>query len=118
MELKAQIVIADDNENIRHTLKDILVEHSYGVDTVRDGFELLSYLKKSEPDIVILDLMMPEKNGIEVFDCLKYIRPKTKIIIYTAYHKYKSSPYAHLANKFVLKNSPTQELLEAIEALL
>ena len=111
-------MIADDNENIRSTLKDILSEHNYGVDTVKDGFELVSYLKKNEPHIVILDLMMPEKNGIEVFDCLKYIRPRTKIIIYTAFHKYKSSAYAHLASKFILKNAPPQELLQAIEELL
>lgn len=113
-----RIVIADDNENIRQTLRDILVEHKYAVDTVKDGYELIVYLKKNEPQIIVLDLMMPEKDGIEVFDCLKCIRPKTKVIIYTAYNKYEHSPYARLADKFILKVTPPQKLLESIQGLL
>lgn len=118
MSAKARIVIADDNANIRLTLTDILTEHSYVVDAVKNGYELIAYLKKSEPDIIILDLMMPEKDGIEVFDCLKCLRPEIKIIIYTAFHRYSESQYARLASKFVLKDSPSQDLLKAIEELL
>ena len=68
MSRKIQIVIADDNDNIRQTLKDILTEKGYCVDTVKDGYELLSFLKQNPSDIIILDLMMPEKGGIEVFE--------------------------------------------------
>lgn len=113
-----RIVIADDNANIRSTLKDILIENNYVVDTVKDGFELLVYLKSNDPRIIILDLMMPEKDGIEVFDSLKCIHPESKVIIYTAYHKYEDSPYAHLADRFILKDSPPPKLLEAIKDLL
>jgi len=118
MSAKAHIVIADDNANIRLTLKDILTEQAYLVDMVKNGYELIAYLKNSEPDIIILDLMMPEKDGIEVFDCLKCLRPKIKIIIYTAFHRYAESQYARLANKFILKDAPPQDLLKAIEELL
>lgn len=118
MDKKIQIVIADDNSNIRQTLKDILTEKGYWVETVSDGFELLAYLRKNESDIVILDLMMPEKGGIEVFDSLRCIRPKIKIVIYTAFHRYAESSYVRFADKFILKDSPPHKLLEAIEALL
>ena len=117
-EKQVRIVVVDDNEQIRQTLKDILMEHKYAVDTVKDGYELLIYLKKSEPNIIVLDLMMPEKDGIEVFDCLKCLKPKSKVIIYTAYHKYQHSLYARLADKFILKDSPPALLLEAIQSLL
>lgn len=113
----ARLVIADDNEDIRRTLKDILVERGYFVDTVKDGYELVGYLKKNEPQIIILDLMMPEKDGIEVFDCLKCIRPKTKVIIYTAFHKYETSSFARFADRFILKGVSPQELLDAIKEL-
>ena len=63
MSRKIQIVIADDNDLIRQTLKDILTEKGYFVDTVKDGYELLSFLKQNPSDIIILDLMMPEKGG-------------------------------------------------------
>ena len=118
MSAKIRIVIADDNANIRLTLRDILTEHAYVVDTVKNGYELIAYLRTSEPDIIILDLMMPEKDGIEVFDCLKCLRPEIKIIIYTAFHRYADSQYARLASKFILKDAPPQDLLEAIEELL
>lgn len=117
MERQIRIVIADDNAKIRQTLKDILLENGYTVDTVRDGYELLAYLRKSEPQIIILDLMMPEKDGIEVFDCLKYIQPKVKVIIYTAFNRYKDSSYARLADRFILKASPPREIIEAIKEL-
>ncbi|OGX23162.1 MAG: hypothetical protein A3J51_05105 [Omnitrophica WOR_2 bacterium RIFCSPHIGHO2_02_FULL_45_21] len=115
---KKAIVIADDNANIRLTLKDILTDSGYVIDTVKDGYELVAYLKKSQPQLVILDLIMPEKDGIEVFDCLKCLQPETKVIIYTAYQKYTDSLYARRADRFVLKNSPVQELLEAIKDLI
>ena len=63
MSRKIQIVIADDNDLIRQTIKDILTEKGYFVDTVKDGYELLSFLKQNPSDIIILDLMMPEKGA-------------------------------------------------------
>lgn len=112
-----RVVIADDNADIRQTLKDILTEAGYLADTVKDGYELVGYLKKNEPEIIVLDLMMPEKNGIEVFDCLKCIRPTSKVIIYTAFHKYEASLFARIADRFVLKDASPQKLLDAIKEL-
>lgn len=118
MPKKKSIVIADDNANIRQTLNDILTDNGYAVETVKDGYELVAYLKNNEPQLVILDLMMPEKDGIEIFDCLKCLQPETKIIIYTAYHKYEDSLFSRRADRFVLKDSPVQKLLEAIGDLI
>jgi CheY-like chemotaxis protein len=112
-----RIVIADDNAKIRQTLKDILEENGYTVDTVGDGYELVAYIKKNDPQIVILDLMMPEKNGIEVLDCLKCLRPKTKVVIYTSFRKYEATSFVRLSDKFILKDSPPEKLLEAIQEL-
>lgn len=118
MPKKKIIVIADDNVSIRQTLKDILMENGYAVETVKDGYELVAYLKENKPQLVILDLMMPEKDGIEVFGCLKCLRSETKIIIYTAYHKYEDSLYLQRADRFILKDSPVQELIQAIKDLI
>ena len=115
---KISIVIADDNAKIRQTLKDILEDNGYAVAMVKDGFELLAYLKNSEPQLIILDLMMPEKDGIEIFDCLKCIQPRVKVIVYTAFHRYEASSYARLADRFILKDDPPQKILEAIRELL
>ena len=115
---KTQVLIADDNPNIRQTLTDILVERGYAVESVSDGYELLSRLKKSSPDVLILDLIMPQKDGIEVFSAVKGISPATKIIIYTGFQRYESSLYARSADKFLLKSDSPEKLLEAIEEMV
>lgn len=118
MQKKIKIVIADDNLNIFLSLKDILNEKGYFVQGVNNGYELIYYLKKNLPEIIILDLMMPEKSGMETLSCIKTISPKSKIIIYTGYQRYENSLYAHIADRFLLKGNSTEELLKAIEELL
>jgi len=109
------VVVADDNPNIRQTLKDILTEKGYAVDVVCDGYELLGFLKKKIPNVLILDLIMPQKDGLEVFSAVRRVAPETKIIVYTAFRKYEYSLYAETADKFLLKSESTEKLLEAIQ---
>ena len=117
MKNKIKIVIADDNPNIRHTLADILTSKGYLVDTVSDGYELIDYLKENSSDILILDLIMPNKDGIEILSTVKNISSDTKIIIYTAFQRYEHSVYANKVDKFLLKTDKPEKLLQAIEKL-
>ena len=118
MQNKIKILIADDNPNIRQTLKNILTERGYLIETVKDGYELLTYLReKSSPNILILDLMMPEKDGVEVFPVIKSLSPNIKIIIYTGFQKYENSIYARMADKFLQKNDDPKKLLQVIAEL-
>lgn len=117
MKKRAKIVIADDNADIRQTLKDLLIEKQYSTETVKNGYELLAYLKEKSPQLIILDLMMPEKDGIEILSAIKEMSPNTRIIIYTGFQKYKDSTYSHLVDKFLLKSESPEELLQAIEEL-
>ncbi len=118
MKDKIKIVIADDNSAIRQTLKDILTEEGYLVGEVKNGYELLVYLKEQSPQIIILDLMMPEKDGLEVFSAVKCIIPDVKVIIYTGFQKYEKSIYTELADKFLLKSDNPEKLLQAIVELI
>lgn len=117
MNEKINILIADDKPNVRQTLKDILEEKGYSAETVTDGYDVLVYLKKKLPHIVILDLMMPNKDGIEIISSIKSIAPSTKIIVYTAFSRYESSIYANMIDKFLLKSDDTEKLLRAIEEI-
>lgn len=114
---KIKILIADDNPNIRQTLTDILTEKGYSIETVKDGYELLAYIKERSPNIIILDLVMPTKSGTEVFTSIKNISPYTRIIIYTSFQKYEHSMYAEVADKWLLKSDNPEKLLETIEEL-
>ena len=117
MNKKINILIADDNPNVCQTLKDILSEKGYLVETVMDGYDVLAYLKKNLPHIIILDLMMPNKDGAEIISSIKSIAPNTKIIIYTAFSRYEGSMYASTVDKFLLKSGNPENLLQAIEEL-
>ena len=117
MQKEHQIVIADDDCNVRQTLKDILKEKGYSVETMKDGYEVLTYLKEKSLNLLILDLMMPEKNGIEILSTIKGISPDSKIIIYTGFREYENSMYATMADKFLLKDNNPEKLLQAITEL-
>ena len=96
-----KILVADDNPNIRQTLYDILTEKGYQVDTASDGYEVLSYLKEKNAHILVLDLIMPYKNGVEILSTIKNIAPYIRIIIYTAFKEYENLMYTKEADKFI-----------------
>lgn len=116
--MNKSILIADDNPDIRQTLQDIIRKHEFAVTTVKDGYEVLARLKEEPPDILILDLMMPEKGGIDIISSIKNIAPKTKIIIYTGFQRYENSIFARIADKFLLKDDNPEKLLQSINELL
>src|SRR5689334_8885725 len=66
-----KILIADDEPDILEILKYNLVKEGYEVTTAKDGDEALDKAKQAQPDLVILDIMMPRKNGVEVCEILR-----------------------------------------------
>jgi DNA-binding NarL/FixJ family response regulator len=68
--------------------------------------------------MVILDLMMPERDGLEILDTVKSIHPDIRIIIYTGFQRYENSAYVKEADGFFLKGEDPEKLLQAIEKLL
>jgi DNA-binding NarL/FixJ family response regulator len=118
-----RIVIADDHVLFRQGLKGILdgAADLEVVGEAGDGLELLSLLNlsKSTPDLVILDISMPNLRGIEVIPEIKVIHPKMKILIVTM-HKDKEYLYQALAagaEGYFLKKDADAELFVAIEKI-
>src|SRR5689334_20702790 len=72
-----KILIADDEPDILEILKYNLVKEGYEVTTAKDGDEALAKANLAQPDLVILDIMMPRKNGVEVCEILR-AQPKFK----------------------------------------
>lgn len=116
---KKKIIVAEDNRELCDILKTILEEEGYIVDFVHDGFSLISYLKETQDvDAVILDLIMPEKGGISIFDTVRSVSPASKLIIYTGYTHYRFSIFAREADAFVNKTEGAERLLEILSELL
>ncbi len=68
-----KVLIVDDEEDVRIFLKDFLDEHDLQVFTAANGLQALEVLQTFPADIVLLDIMMPEMDGLE---CLKHIKKK------------------------------------------
>ncbi len=68
---KGTILVADDNPSILNIVKTILEETGYGVRTADNGLEVISRLEEQKPDLIILDIMMPHMDGLEVLTRLK-----------------------------------------------
>jgi two-component system, OmpR family, alkaline phosphatase synthesis response regulator PhoP len=66
-----KVLIADDEPDILEILKYNLVNEGYQVYTAKDGDEALEKAKMSQPDLIVLDIMMPKKNGVEVCEILR-----------------------------------------------
>jgi len=66
-----KVLIADDNENIRDALTYLLEDEGYDLQLANDGADTLRKVRERKPDILFLDIMMPEINGYEVCRTIK-----------------------------------------------
>jgi two-component system alkaline phosphatase synthesis response regulator PhoP len=71
MDNKATVLIADDEPDILEILSYNLIKEGYKVHTARDGNEAIHKARQFKPDLIILDIMMPERNGVEVCEILR-----------------------------------------------
>jgi DNA-binding NarL/FixJ family response regulator len=116
-----RIVLADDHKMFRLGVKKIIdeTEDLEVVGEVGDGLQLLNLLKKSTPQMVILDISMPNLRGIEATREVKIINSNIKILILTM-HKNKEYLYHCLsagAEGYLLKEDTDTELFSAIETI-
>jgi len=83
--MRPNILIVDDEENVRFFLQEVMNREGYDVTLAENGTIAIEKAKKGEFDIILLDLRMPDINGIEVLEEIKKINPALIVIIITAY---------------------------------
>ena len=82
---RTSIMIVDDNDMMRSILRGMLRGESYEVvGEARNGVQAVEMADRLKPDIVCLDVMMPEKNGIEALIEIKAARPETVVVMITS----------------------------------
>jgi DNA-binding NarL/FixJ family response regulator len=119
---KHRIVLADDHIMLRQGLKRILAERSDFdvVGEAGDGLELLSTVKKTAPDVVVLDISMPGLRGIEAIPEIRKSCSDTKILVLTMHKEedYLIQALSAGASGYLLKEDADKELYAAIEKIL
>lgn len=82
---KMTILVVDDNEDLLETFAIILKRRGYEVQTACDGFAAVDKFKEQNFDITLMDIVMPEMNGVDAFKKIREIQPDASIILMTAY---------------------------------
>lgn len=73
MESKVRkVLVVDDDPVLVRMVKEILKSQGFAVETAKDGIDALVMVKKDKPDLIVLDIMMPEMNGYDVLRALKF----------------------------------------------
>jgi len=114
-----RILVADDHHIVRRGIRSLL-EHQPGLEICAEavtGSQAVEYIKRDHPDIVILDLTMPDLNGLEVIDQMREHSPQTAAIILTMHFSEELAREVLRAGAmaFVLKSDADTELIAAID---
>lgn len=117
-----KILIADDNENIREALTYLLEDEGYALSLAKDGSETVKKVREFRPDILFLDIMMPEMNGYEVCRIIKNDPElkKTYVIMLTAKGQIVEQERGKEvgADEYIVKPFSPMEILTKIKNIL
>ena len=117
-----RIVIADDHAIVRAGLKQFIANEKDMVVSgeAADGMETLACVRKGECDVVLLDISMPGKNGIDTLRQLKRSRPDLPVLILSAYseQQFAVSLLRAGANGYISKESASEQLVTAIRTVI
>ncbi len=113
-------LIIEDNLNQRKLYTQELEDEGYQVVTAASGHEGVKLIqdKKVEPDVVILDIHMPQGDGIETLGQILALDSRLPVILNTAYTTYRDNFMTWCASAYIVKSSDLTELKETIKKLL
>ena len=117
---KAKILIVDDDENIRKTMKAILEEENYSVDLATNGKEAIQMTNEKMYNLALLDIRLPDIEGVELLQLLKEYVPRTRKIMVTGYPTIQNAVMAinKKADAYLLKPVDIEKLLEVVKEQL
>jgi CheY-like chemotaxis protein len=119
----ASILVIEDDVEVREVLRRILEHAGYEVEEASDGEEGINRYREKQADLVITDIIMPKKEGIETITDLRIEFPDVKVIAISGGGRLGPEPYLELAKSFganhiIMKPFSTAEILDAVQELL
>src|SRR6201982_2656189 len=115
-----RVLIIDDERPVLMTLEALLKRHGYQVDTAPTATQGLKVLKSKSPTLVLLDLRLPDADGLEMLDRIKSELPEVQVIILSAHDSLHNAigSIKRGAFHFVSKPYAPEELLSLVEKAL
>jgi len=120
--IPAKILIVDDQQFVRQALRSLLLQQPHWkVYEAASGKAALEGVREIEPDVVVMDIMMPEMSGIEATYEMRRLAPKTKVVLISSY--YTPEEAAHIARlfgdgNFIEKSETGTKLVPTISRIL
>jgi DNA-binding response OmpR family regulator len=116
-----RILLVDDDREIVESMRITLEAAGYEIIVARDGNQGLALAEREDPDLVILDMMMPKRSGFLVLEKLRRIRPvPVRIIMVTANEGSRHKAYAEMlgVDDYIRKPFAMDRLLDSVGRLL
>lgn len=117
MEDKKKILAIDDEEDIRFILKEELTDEGYEVFTLGNPTKALDTIESFKPDLVLLDIKMPQMSGIELLGKIRDKYYDLPVILLTAYSSFKKDTASLACDQYVVKSGDLTELKKRIERI-
>lgn len=115
------VYLIDDHAVLRDGLKNILnmEEDIHVIGEASSDFQTEAVLQKHQPDLILLDINMPDKDGLQILDEIKQFSPDTKVLILTMFNQedYFYQAIDKGAEGYLLKDTPTPQVIDAIYAV-
>ena len=121
VESKERVLIVDDDQEIVDSISYALENNGYEVVIARDGNQGLALAERDNPDLMILDMMMPKRSGFLVLEKLRRVRERPlPVIMITGNEGSRHQQYAELlgVSDYLRKPFPMEKLLESVRRLL
>jgi DNA-binding NarL/FixJ family response regulator len=115
-----RVLIVDDQPRARKSLKALLSTWSQ-VGEMHEGCsgrEALQLVKEFRPDVVLMDVRMPEVDGLTATVQIKALWPQVKVILLSLYPEYRGEALAAGADAFISKGDAPRELLDLLSAIM
>jgi len=120
-EKKQRVLLVDDDHEIVESVRYALEANGYAVLVARDGNQGLAMAEREDPDLVILDMMMPKRSGFLVLEKLRRSRPvPLRVIMITANEGSRHKDYAEMlgVDDYIRKPFAMDRLMESVKRLL
>jgi DNA-binding response OmpR family regulator len=116
-----RILLVDDDHEIVESMRTVLESRGYTILVARDGNQGLALAESEEPDLVVLDMMMPKRSGFLVLEKLRRSRPDPmRVIMITANEGSRHKAYAEMlgVDDYIRKPFAMDRLLDSVDRLL
>ncbi len=115
------VVVCDDVPELRMLARAVLEEQAdmQVVAEAGDGREAIELIERHQPDVVVLDLSMPELDGLEAIPLIHQVAPKAEIVVFSGFEEGKVAEVALSlkASRYVRKGAPLEQLRDAVKDL-